>query len=181
MIWRGSVILAISASVIQSASAGGRAIDVYLRDSSVVRGELLSIRDTALVITSTPGAPDTMLAAHPGMVSLIGWRNVVQVRSEGRSNVGLGMGIGFAAGLLIGVAAAQSVDANDPDYYNTLTPKLAIPLRSGGIGLCAGALIGLTASSADIDVKPQPGYQFTLLRRYARYEGDEPEHLKARK
>ena len=183
MAWTSLIILVLPALVITPARAGGRVIDILMRDSAIVTGELLALRDTALIITPILNASEALLEEQPGSTSVVPFRNIARVTSEGKSHVLLGFGLGLVAGIGISaVIAGNAVDHSSWDAeISTTGDAIGAVIISGLAGATGGALVGLAASSPDLDLTGNQPDQLKKLRKSARYDKAEPPYLQTRK
>ncbi len=164
--------------------AGGREITVFTSSHQIVFGELLSARETGLVLTNVMDLSDTELGGHPEWIILVPVTEIDSIRAEGHSHVlaglGIGAGAGLATGLIVGAAVSNDVNHNSSDYVPVVTEMsagmsgaAAAVLCLGG-GIVLGTIVGAVASSGDIMIaKPDPTTLLSL-RPDSRYALAEP-------
>ncbi len=164
----------------------GAEIAVALSDSQTIRGRLLAVRDSEIVV-----APDIRQHIKGGTLLKEGIiavknNNIQKVYVEGHSRILLGAGIGFAAGLVMGAVAASG---NEPKptgsragdaLYDAFEPlsKTFYALEGALVGAGVGALLGGAASSSDKDIPLLTHRDRLALKLLARYPLNEPEELR---
>jgi hypothetical protein len=166
----------------------GSEVVLFLRDGDMLDGELLCIRDDRLLIGKENDLPligrwrsirEDKLPLDITDIAVVRNQEIQKLTIKGKSRVleGLVLGalIGGAAGAVVGYASG---DDRGGFVSFTATQKAEM----GGLG---GALFGLFvggvhASLAREDQKifPVPGYDFSQLKEYARFQNGEPEFLR---
>jgi hypothetical protein len=168
-------------------SRPGIEVKVHCGRSSTISGELLAVRDSALVICKTLGLDDQALASQPDKIVIIPRQTIWMVRTKFETNEGSGALMGGAAGCALGCAIGYgSVSepgcdappgarerANTERRQNTIIGVLVGTLA--GMGL--GALIGSRTESEGIVFDEQ---SLSSLKPLARYPATEPTFLRER-
>ena len=82
--------------------AKGRDVVIFLKDSTEIKGELLAVRDSLVVIASQPIDADEEIAAYPERVKIFSLKSITFVKIVENSFVMegaiacVGSGVGFA-------------------------------------------------------------------------------------
>jgi hypothetical protein len=160
--------------------AHGAKVVLFLKDGGDEAGELLAVRDTALLIdTLEDRGEDTTATQIAGIISVN--RGAIQtliVRGESLRIKGILYGalIGAGLGAAIGLA-----DGNDPDWPSpghTAGQKALIGLSYGApLGASMGGIIGAAWSSKDKQYNVTVDEWWASLKAVARYPDKEPEFL----
>jgi hypothetical protein len=176
-------ILAALFLLLPGARGGGRYAEVFVANGSRYSGELLSVRDTAIVIGLVMDAPESVFMNDSTTVQVIGKSGIRLVQMEGKSYVLMGAGVGLLAGGGIGAAIGAGGRHDEGDVIGL--GKAAEFVTGAAIGALGGLLLGLAvggaASSKDVEFTNQRGESMDILRPYARYQFGEPAVLKRRK
>jgi hypothetical protein len=149
----------------------GADVQIFTVYGKQFNGELLSVRENSLMIFNSSACKDNTKQ----------WECVDQVRKneiekliiEGNSNVGLGLGLGSAAGLFSLVFTTEKGGFGLPQskYSDDVT---------GGVMLgciIVGGVIGILTSTADEEIEPFSEYDISGLSVYAKYPYEEPRDL----
>ncbi len=147
----------------------GARVVLQLDSGQQFSGQLLSVRDSALVISIQNG-------------SLLTIRNqeILYVVVKGESRVFEGMGTGFLAGAawgaLTGLARGDDSKNQIPSF--TAGQKAVVGgIAFGAVGFLVGTIAGIASSSGDKLVKPLRNNDFSSLKPFARFQGNEPSVL----
>lgn len=165
----------------------GIEVKVHCGRSSTISGELLAVRDSALVICKTLGLDDQALASQPDKIAIIPRQTIWKVRTKFETYEGSGALIGGVSGCVLGYAAGcTSVSepgceaspgaherANTERRQNTIIGVLVGTLA----GTCLGAFIGSTIESEGV-VFYDPN--LSSLKPLARFAAEEPAFLRER-
>jgi hypothetical protein len=167
------------------ASGGGRYAEVYVASGSRYAGELLSVRDTSIVLGLVVDAPESHFIRDTSALVIVGKSEIKLVSMGGSSYYLLGGVLGLLGGGLIGGAIGG---ASSPDSKNPLTGlvekgmDMSAGILLGGLGGCVvGLLVGGAASSRAVEYQSERGASMDVLRPYARYQFGEPGFLKQRR
>ena len=160
--------------------ADGADVVLLLNSGSEVSGELLSVRENAILIARTSGTTDEVLERFPDAISVVPYESVQKVTIDGNSYVLLGLGLGLVTGVAVGFAVAP--DAHEDNSPGQLVDGInsTYSVSIGGlIGLALGTVVGAAASTGDNEMETSTFKSPYSLKPYARYQEDEPEFLKA--
>lgn len=146
-------------------------VTVFALDGRVLQGELLVVRDTALLIGQGGGYKMWEQQHHPNVV-LVSFDSIQRVEIEGSSYLWYGALGGLALGLAVGAATAPSSGVLG-DYT-----KGGRIIFAGLGGLLVGSVVGGSISSPGTSVKANSPGGFGGLRSLAKYDRDEPAYLK---
>lgn len=162
----------------------GKEVAILLRNGHKVDGELLSVRDSSvlLAVQSIPG-DDNLFTSVAGVAEIPN-RQMVAVTVEGKSRVLLGVGLGLVggtlAGAVIGGAAGASREPSLESGLNTAAGTLVGAMVGGLAGLAIGLVVGAGMSQSDQSIAPNSfGEAHRALQRLARYPDNEPESLRS--
>ena len=171
----------------------GARIVLLLHNQPEIAGRLLSVRDSALVI-STNKAPAHHINAQTAGISVVKNQNIRRVIIKGESRVlegmVLGLLIGAGTGVMIGVAAGDDEPCPNHSSGGPLEPgsgwclsftagekALAAGIVLGAVGLGVGAKVGDATSKADKTIYPPMSQDFSALKSLAQFPQEEPEYL----
>jgi outer membrane protein W len=160
--------------------AQGANIAVILSNGRIQEGELLSVRDSALIISIAPAGVTEVAANEAPPSTLIRNQDIQKVIIKGESNVLKGVGLGFligaGAGALIGVAGGDDPPGG---LFSLSAPEKAAlgAILGGGCGVIVGTIAGAASSSRDKVIEALPNKDFSILRPVARFPTREPEFL----
>jgi small nuclear ribonucleoprotein (snRNP)-like protein len=168
----------VMAFSMQEAIAQGSEVVILLKTGEEIEGELLSVRDDALVISKDVGAREYDLKASPDEISVIRRDSIKSVTIEGSSYVLTGIGIGFVGGVAVGWAIGSSSKSEDvvEDVLKPATTAISAAL-GGLVGLGVGAIVGAAVSRSDQEVSVAEPNKILSLRKSARYTKQEPDFL----
>jgi hypothetical protein len=162
--------------------ARGAWVTLVCRDSRTIEGELLSARDTALVITTKEDESEDFLLDHPEVLVTVTYQDVKRMIIRGQSRVGAGMGKGFligaGTGALLGLASGND-QRGFPIAFSAGAKALIGGVMLGAVGFIVGTVSGIASSTSDKEIIPQSKEEPIVLRGFARYVSSEPEYLKA--
>jgi len=176
-------LLCAGTMLISAASSGE--IQILLKSGGDLNADLVSVRDSALVICRVLNVSERVLQANPSLVEVLPLRNIDLVKVEGHSYVAPGLAIGGLGGALVGGLIGSQVKDETKENVGTLifapVEHTAHTAAGALIGMCAGfvlgAMIGNATSSPDEIIDPHVTGWTIKLRRCARYPGKEPEFL----
>jgi len=161
----------------------GAEVVLLRRNGQEMQGELLSVRDSSLVISTLEDFnPKDLTARTKGIVAI---RNteIVRVIIKGRSNVVKGMLIGTVAGAgfgaLIGYASGDDSPSGWGSFALTAEEKaLVLGALFGGIGFLYGTVGRIMGPSPDQEIVAYKILGYSDLNKFARYRVYEPEFLR---
>lgn len=155
----------------------GAEVNFLLNNKTEIEGELLSVRDSSLIICTEYSATEEELANSVYPVILVRNNEIQEITIEGNSYVWWGIGIGYLTGAIIGYLLGQTGATND--NTDQAFSGLGGGILGGLIGLAAGGGIGYAFSTEEFVLQEIPsGYNFYFLKTLARYPDKEPEYLK---
>ncbi|MCH7962869.1 MAG: hypothetical protein IH852_02925 [Bacteroidetes bacterium] len=171
----------------------GAEVTLSLKDRAEIYGELLSVRDSTLIICTEYSAIEEELAKGVYPIFSIKGQEIQKITVEGKSefweSAGYGALIGAAVGVSVGFASGD-----DESGYLKLTAGTKALLWSmclSPIGAITGGIVGAGNSTADVIIHVPPEYDFSsldtslgsslnsLLNQLSRYTEKEPEYLRA--
>ncbi len=163
--------------------AEGREVTLILKDGTAITGELLSVRDSSLVVDVLNRAWEVDVPSHSKGIVVVRNHRVQSAVIKGKSNVLKGMGLGTLIGAGSGaiVGAARGDTPRTFPYGGTSTARekaVAGAIGLGAVGFLVGTVVGLISSSRDKDVEPLLNQDFSSFRPVARFSEEEPESLK---
>jgi len=166
----------------------GAKVLVMMRDGEEYTGELLTIRDSTMILCERYNAREKDLAESVFSFFSLNNRDIRYIEIEGEGNPLFGIIFGGVTGALIGAAVYKSEDEEEkkPDEnsfgfnFNINFDPVTGCCIGGLVGVFVGGIIGYNIKDDEpiyIYVKSDE-YDFTQLNIYSRYGGEEPEYLK---
>jgi hypothetical protein len=177
-----------------SLSLGGRIpdtrapeVEVTLTTGESLTGEILSVREQSVLLTTRYGAGEEVLVDNKSLVRVVDLELIKEVALPGSSHMVHGMGIGMALGCLAGclIGGSQEVSNQKNDIFGCSgwAEKNANACSGGLIGGSGGTLVGAGVGGAlsgnDIILFGHNKRDPAALRSVARYYDKEPEFLKS--
>ena len=168
---------------IHTVLASGKEAILLRRGGMSVIGELLALRDSALVINVQRDASESDLQSQHGLIKVIRYSLISKITIEGHSNTLIGAAGGLAIGVLSGVAIG--IGSTNPQNNIQTFGLTGISDAVGGaaigglVGLAGGLIIGSAASSRGVELDFSKKWDPTVLKPYARFPDQEPEYLRA--
>jgi hypothetical protein len=152
----------------EMSSRGGARVEVYLCDGSMMYGDLLWVRDSALSVYVYRDYSFSPL--HPVSSGPHGFnfREIRTVVVKGRSKILQGVFIGFVGGMLAGSIMTRIVERNTP------AAALVGPTELGGMGLMMGGTIGYLSSGDDLEIRKFDVVNLKFLRMACRNPDNGP-------
>lgn len=155
----------------------GSEIVLLLNNGRKITGELFSVRDTALVISTVEVDKVNDLATLSAGIIVVPSQDILHVTIEGKSNVLAGMGwgilIGAGGGALFGYAGHR-----EPALFTASEDAFIGGILLGLCGLVVGTIVGIATSTSDKEIEPLPNHDFSSLRPFTRFPANEPEWLR---
>ncbi len=182
-----AALLAFLSLGFQSGGSGSKEVEITMTNGPKFHGEILSVRDSSIVVANQAGLSQEELMRHPLRISVLPFREVQSVETAGSSNTVLGLFAGMAIGCVGGYAigASEPVEQKKDDVLgcgaaaekgsNEMTGAALGGLAGGAVGAIIGA--GSSTNSSVLFSPAQP--DFTILKNVARYPAVEPDFLKS--
>jgi len=175
-------LLACLTFVSKLEAADGAKVIVTLKDFKQIRGELLIVRPTSIVVSKVLDQTDEDLTLHPEYIAPVTLNDIRAIQIEGESHVLSGMGSGLLWGGVVGSVLGLIIAPGPAEpFARPLIAAMFVAAYAAG-GALAGMLIGLvigagsSVSSRNVDVNNLQDLWY--FHSYARYQGPEPEYLK---
>jgi hypothetical protein len=162
--------------------AQGAEVVVFLDEGRQAAGELLAVRDTALLIDTLGGkGEDTSVTRIAGIVR-VGREAIQKVKVKGESfrlkGTLIVAAIGGTVGAVIGFASGDDKPKGFYTWTLTAGQKALIGGVGGGvIGGLIGGVVGAARSSKDKEYDASVDAAWASLKALARYPDKEPEFL----
>jgi len=162
-------------------------------------GEILSVRDRTVILSTIYGASEDMLERMIHKVIAMELDSIKQLKVRGKSYVVTGMGVGGGIGALTGgvIGVTQEIPAiqnnNSRESWDySIDPVgcggwLGKKLENGvlgcaigtGVGMFLGASVGAAFSGRDSILLLPTAIDAITLKTLSRYQDEEPEFIKA--
>jgi hypothetical protein len=169
--------IVISLSPLKLVAEGSQVV-VLLENGERLTGELLAVRDTAVVLSDIAGTSDEDLAFGAAAIEVIRNDDIQSITVRGSSYVLPAMGIGLVGGFAVGWAIGSSSKSENvaEEVVKPVTSAVSAGLGSL-IGIGVGAIVGVAASPKDLVITVFTPDTLRLLREKARYGGHEPSFM----
>ena len=182
-----SIIIAATCSLLSPAQA--KEVLILMRDGREVRVELLSVRDSALVICPLIDVSADVLQGNPRVATVVPLGSIDRVKVEGKSYVVTGLLLGALGGGIAGGLIGSAVTTEPEQKHDVVGTILITPVERagntltgvlvGGLGgLLVGGLIGGGASTPESVLDPRVRGDREALRELSRFPRQEPAFLK---
>ncbi len=180
-------IAALLALSLSQAFAQGARVVLFLNNQKKIAGRLLSVRDSALVI-STKEAQGKKFDARAAGIIVVKNQDLQRVIVKGKSGKGVGVGLGLVIGVGAGLVIGSSAGDDPPCDKGYLNPCLgftsgAKAMLGGVLGGVAGMVLGglaeFAASEEDRTIYSRRNHDFSALKPFAQFPEQEPEYLTA--
>jgi hypothetical protein len=146
------------------------------KDWTEINGELLSVRDSTIILCAKYSAKEEELAKLSYPILLLSNNEIQELTIEGSNWVWEGIAAGAVAGFLAywtGHSTKTYESQEDSDEGGRLYSLLF------GLAVAAGWGIGYALSTEEYVLQNVPtDYNFSILRNLSRYPDEEPEYLK---
>ena len=155
----------------------GAELTLSLMNGTEINGELLSVRDSTITLSTKHSATEYDLRNRVYPINTVQNDEIQEMTIEGSDYIWIGLGIGAAVGAGIGALGGSVAEAG-------LFEQSVVIVVYGAIGLLVGAVVGLSIGDLlsieeFILQEIPPGYDFSLMKPLARYPDEEPEYLRA--
>ena len=168
---RTRIVLCVIAFAVSVAQATD--VVVELRDGSTVKGDLLAVRDSTLIV-AVKGYRPMWDKKHIPDVAVVRFDSVRFVKVKGDSYGLEGAGLGLVAGVVVG----GLISSNSPKKgwfhidYEPVVGGLA-----AAAGLVIGSVVGSSISSPATFISDTTRGGFLELKKFSRYVDGEPDWL----
>ena len=178
-------------SIIAYKYAGAKAY-IEMNDGSDYAGELLTVRDSIMILCEEYDADEQDLADSIYALYVLNNRDIKLIELYGGNYLGAGIILGGSTGSIIGTGIGKTDEPEhpprDPDewhfdlWYSQEINEGAVTgfCLGGAIGALIGGTIGYFITDDEVVyeyVNPEE-YDFTKLNIYARYGDNEPTYLR---
>ncbi len=182
-----AILLVVLSVGFRNGGSESKEVEITLGDGTKFDAEILSVRDSAIVVTRNVGASQQDLLADPGSVVALPFSQIAIVQTAGSSYTAVGLFSGMAIGCLGGCAigSSQHVEQQKNDTFgcNAESEKTTNTLTGAALGGLGGAVVGAAiggaASGAGQSLVTMTDRDFQVLRNVARYPAVEPAYLKS--
>ncbi len=153
----------------------GAEITISLNYLTKINGELLSVRESSLIICTEYSATEEVLASLKYPITTVPNDKIKELTIEGNDYTWIGY-VGAAAGAGIGVLVGLGTEVGG----DIISPVVGIGFLGLQFGVLVGSIVGYILSTDDVILQEiPPSYNFSLLKPLARYPDEEPEYLRA--
>ncbi len=179
------------------APRGGEEVRVTLIGGFTLKGEILMVRDSTIYLWRDVGASTEEIARRSDEIARVRYGEIAGVEKPGTSYVVVGIGLGMAAGCLVGCATFEkepynpsnypsegsaSCESSQQKYEEDQTSKQNGRAAQFGLGgAVLGGIIGAVASNTSESYVTPQNRNFTGLENLARYRSTVPDFLKEKK
>jgi hypothetical protein len=173
----------VESDVFMNQRIAGAKVFIDLNNGMEYTGELLSVRDSIMLLCEQYGASEEDLSNSVFEIKIFKNHNIEFMEVQGESKILSGVAIGSAAGAVVGIAIGAA-DGDDPEGFISFTAEEKACLTGclgGGVGAVIGLIAGAFNSTDDAKVynyEIKENYDFTQLNIFSRYQGNEPVYLK---
>ncbi len=160
--------------------AQGADVVLLVKSGEEISGELLSVRDSSLIISTLEDADIKELSTQRAGILAVRNEEVFHVVIKGKSNILKGMGLGTLIGGGFGGFLGLASGDDPPGWFSmTAGEKAAVgAIAFGAVGFLVGTIAGVASSSGDEIVEPLLNQDFSSLKPVAKFSEKEPEFLK---
>jgi len=150
----------------------GADVSVYMNNGLETSGELLSVRKNSLLILETDCDDDLK---NLECISKVNTSEINKLIIKGNSNIGLGIGLGLLASVIVGTLVFQSYNDGSILWgYDAIVPTILSTVACVTFGIT----IGFATSTPDEEIKTFSKYEMSGLSTYSRYQSNESNELK---
>ena len=154
----------------------GAEIILSIKNGRKFNGELLSIRESSVIICTEYSATEQELAGLKYPINIVQNDEINELTIKGSNYVWIGLAIGAATFTGIGIWIGHGIEKG----LDTEGGKEGIGIIGFLVGAIVGGIVGYLLSTDDVILHEIPaGYDLSLLKSIARYPYKEPEYLKA--
>ena len=147
-----------------------------LQNGKEINGELLSVRDSTIIICTKHSATDLELTNLAYPIITIQNDEIKKLTIKGSNCVWIGFAIGSATFTGIGIWIGHEFDTG----MDSEGGKAGFGVIGFLAGAIVGSILGYFLSTDDVILHEiPPVYNLSLLKPLARYPDEEPEYLRA--
>jgi hypothetical protein len=154
----------------------GVEVSLLLNNGNKVNGELLSVRDSAMILCEENSAKEEELAKLAYPILRFSNNEVQQLTIEGSNWIWEGIAVGAVVGAIayyFGHLIVTYDSQEDSDEGKTLYTSLI------GLSIAAGWGVGYALSTEEYILQEiPPDYNWSILKPLSRYPNEEPEYLR---
>lgn len=155
----------------------GVEVSIMSRDWTEIKGELLCVRDSTIIVCAKYSATEEELAKQTFPILSLSNSEIQKLTIEGSNWIWEGIGIGATVGIMpyiLGHSTKTYASQEDSEESAQLYSLLF------GLTVAAGWGIGYALSTEEYVLQNVPAdYNFSILRNLSRYPNEEPEYLQA--
>ena len=165
----------------QNEEAIGSEVTLLLKDGESISGELLSVRDSSIILCEEYSATEEELAIQKFPIKNVRTDKIVECEIKGNTYpLWIGAGIGLVAGTVVYLLVKDDLKIKIGTSSDDDMDKAASSCCLVGGLTTLPLIIGRGLSTEDMTLTDIPtGYKFLPLKSLARYQSGEPEYLKA--
>jgi hypothetical protein len=158
----------------------GADVILLLKTGHQISGELLSVSDSTLIISTLGEVDIKVLSTQSAGIIAVRNEEIFHMVIKGKSNVLKGMILGTLVGVGFHVLVGLAAGANPlKAYFTDADPEARkAGVTYGALGLTVGTIAGIASSSRDKVIDPLLHQDFSFLRSFARFSDEEPQFLK---
>lgn len=178
-----TAILVPLSTGMNTSGSGPEEVEVTLSGDVKVKGEILAVRESSIVMATRFGLSEEELMQNPKQIVVVRNERIAKVETPSSSYIGLGVLGGLAVGCGAGCAIGSEMvkqEKNDILGCNALAEQsnnmIAGSMIGGLAGTAVGAVVGAAVSEKGIVIT---GASADKLKALARYQDGEPEFLRA--
>jgi hypothetical protein len=180
--WMG-VLTIVFCGYVQAQDSPSTVLEIFFKSGQTIEGELLRVRDTALVISTDKRVSPYDSVTQSSNITVVPNSRIQRVVIKGESGILKGMGyglvIGAATGALAGALSPEHPGIGDWELVPGHGNKIGVGAMFGGAaGLLVGSIVGLASTTHDKVVEPDIHHGYGTLRNIARYPIFEPSDLR---
>ena len=162
----------------QDANEGAELI-LSLMNGTEINGELLSVRDSTITLSTKHSATEEELASLKYSITTVRNDEIQKITIEGSNYVWTGLAVGIAVGTGLGLLIGSIIQKDDAHGYAKGVTSF-VGVIGFIVGAIAGPIVGYSLSTEEYILQEiPPDYNWSILKPVARYPDKEPEYLKA--
>ena len=156
----------------------GYRIELFLKDHNTISGNLLSVRDSALMIFCEYQIDGSDKKTFKYEIRMIKNNDIVKLTISEKSKVLSYTLIGMLSGIVLGSIIGFADGDDKPGFMSMKAESKALAggFTLGIAGIVVGLVTGLLSSAGDKEITPLVNQNFNFLKQYAKYK-TEPKYL----